>query len=1214
VKTDIFIGNQTSCWAPPLAPFDYAVAQGFNAFEWFPDKKPGVGWDETDFDPAQRAQIRETAHALGMRLSVHARWQANPLDPACEEMFRADLELAKDLGARLLNIHLCHESGLSAFVEAIRPLLRQTAEAGLQLAIENTPFHTPEVLNELFARLSELPGHSAAHAGLCLDIGHANLCAATLNDYLGFVDRLSPQVPLIHLHLHENWGDADRHLPLFTGPAAQNDAGIRGLVERLRRRRFTGSLILEQWPQPPTLLNQARDRLTRLLEVFPAQKEHRKPAHPRHTQSGHKPEAAAELSPSPKKPTPSPRSQGEQATSTHAEEKRQRAAALHDAGAPSKSTAQPHIPEPAEAPGSSMDFARALLAGNLRCRSWREKLGLVHSLLAEQTGPLTAEQLADTAIYLRLLGTGQIACVEDGRHFRPAHHARLSLQIHQRLAGLPEPELRALARRIYPWLPSFAPEFQRAEPLTRIRDIAHRNDLPSDLKREIKTTLQNKLHRCAGPEDLATSSVLLQRITAPGAQYSAAFVEQFRIFHEELKEFFNARNLEERFRALPQDADAAPLIRTFLEHKNAAGLGEQLALFHSLTRLRRLLLQKVAAAAAESGIEWLQADIALEDFVFVLVSELINFIAPETASSQESAPPQALLEVLGLCLENLSLSQVTPDECVAVRAELAAWQTAGGFGEREHQLRLKATAERARRLAEDYSDRLLGLFPPRVALLGPALGVPEHAQRVFCEAEIRSHLIFQLSKLASGLLLRLRHQLRLPPWDVIVPGEAAGPVEALLTLDQHEAGKADCVVLLRKAEGDEEIPEGIAAILVAHEVPHLSHLGVRARQARIVFAASSEPSAFKALEILQGQDVAVRATPDQLECSAAAHAGYRTVSHATRHKIEIPKTEECGCAAAIALEQATAARAGSKADGARRLALLAGKSKAGFKTPPGLALPFGVLEALLQGSASLADHYQTSVAALARNPNDETAAASLRALLAQTPVPEKTLDAVREAFPANARLMIRSSANCEDIQEFAGAGLYESVANVTPEDLEEALRTVWGSLWTRRAIQSRAQAGIPQAQARMAILLQQMVEPEYSFILHTVNPLSQSPEEVYMELAPGLGETLASATARGTPYRMVCNTRTHSVRVLSFANFSTALRPDPAGGTQNETLDYSRLLLSTDSEARTAIAQRLGQVARLVEHEFGSPQDIEGAIVGPSIYLVQSRAQQGLRK
>lgn len=43
------------------------------------------------------------------------------------------------------------------------------------------------------------------------------------------------------------------------------------------------------------------------------------------------------------------------------------------------------------------------------------------------------------------------------------------------------------------------------------------NDIPKDLKAEIKHTLQNKLHRNAGPEDLHTTEAMLARVTAvPG--------------------------------------------------------------------------------------------------------------------------------------------------------------------------------------------------------------------------------------------------------------------------------------------------------------------------------------------------------------------------------------------------------------------------------------------------------------------------------------------------------------------------------------------------------------------------------------------------------------------------------------------------------------------------------------------------------------------------
>ena len=80
-------------------------------------------------------------------------------------------------------------------------------------------------------------------------------------------------------------------------------------------------------------------------------------------------------------------------------------------------------------------------------------------------------------------------------------------------------------------------------PLTRIRDIAHRNDIPHDLKNEIKNTLQNKLHRCADPGDLRTCENIMERIR-PDHSLSGDFKHQMEIFYGELKEFFNAVNLD----------------------------------------------------------------------------------------------------------------------------------------------------------------------------------------------------------------------------------------------------------------------------------------------------------------------------------------------------------------------------------------------------------------------------------------------------------------------------------------------------------------------------------------------------------------------------------------------------------------------------------------------------------------------------------------------
>jgi len=135
----------------------------------------------------------------------------------------------------------------------------------------------------------------------------------------------------------------------------------------------------------------------------------------------------------------------------------------------------------------------------------------------------------------------------------------------------------------------------------------------------------------------------------------------------------------------------------------------------------------------------------------------------------------------------------------------------------------------------------------------------------------------------------------------------------------------------------------------------------------------------------------------------------------------------------------------------------------------------------------------------------------------------------------------------------------------------------------------------------------------FVLVLHTVNPLDGNPRELYAEAAVGLGETLASGAMRGNPYRFVCDKECGTLRMLAFANFSQALRPAAAGGVSRETVDYSRIPLSCDAEARKELGARLARIGGRVEEAFDGPQDIEGAVVGKELYLVQARAQQGAR-
>ncbi len=898
-------------------------------------------------------------------------------------------------------------------------------------------------------------------------------------------------------------------------------------------------------------------------------------------------------------------------------------------------------PTSTSASNSERDFVTALVDANKRSRSWREKLAAVQELLADQLSvaqpdpqkeaDVVLRNLVDVAIYARFLAAGQIHCEEDGRHFRPAHHSRIAQNIQEQLVRYSNPPFTFVTRQIYPWLPSTDQRFQSAEPLTRIRDIAHRNDIPSELKREIKETLQNKLHRCAGPEDLVTSRRLLERITAPGAGYSAEFVEQFRIFHRELEEFFNASSLEDQLQVLREAAPAqAKAVDQFLKHKSrgAGTIGgaekggvptAALGMLRLLTDLRRGLQGELQSKSAAERQSVQLADIRLEEFAFVLLSKIANELEDAFKNKPERSDWDKSLEALQCCVVNAGLGGVSQEECVIIENELRAWSQNFDSSVREDCLRLKATVERAQRLSEAFADEVMALFPREAERLGRALGVAEPAVRVFGEAEIRRHVVFQLSKLASLLIRRLRDLLGDSGWEILVSGLANGRLQVIDSLEKMaKAGTEPALVLLRQAHGDEELPTEVAGVVLAQEIPHLSHLAVRARQAGVVFVTCEVPDMMESLRKLEGRVLSLTATVDEVRWTEENSATASSVNQPQSPPAAQPRIAATnnGDGSLLKLNEATPETAGPKAFGARRLMEIAQDSGALFKALDGKVIPFGAMEQALEASPALDREYEQAIGGLESANDDEFdgMVEQLGRLASGLTVPQRFISGLAKQFDTNTRLMARSSSNCEDMETSAGAGLYESVPNVLVDKIESAVRQVWSSLWTRRAARDRRRVGIPQMEAHMAVLLQPMLAPEYSFVIHTANPVNGDRRQVYIELAVGLGETLVSAANHGSPYRFVYDKETGATRLLAFANLSQALQPSAGGGIEKRLVDYSECELSIDPDARGKLVKRLGQAAEKVETAFNTPMDIEGAVVKGEVYFVQARPQQGLDK
>jgi phosphoglucan,water dikinase len=143
------------------------------------------------------------------------------------------------------------------------------------------------------------------------------------------------------------------------------------------------------------------------------------------------------------------------------------------------------------------------------------------------------------------------------------------------------------------------------------------------------------------------------------------------------------------------------------------------------------------------------------------------------------------------------------------------------------------------------------------------------------------------------------------------------------------------LALLKNAEGDEEIPNGVVGIVLAHEIPHLSHLAVRARQARVVLVTCDGISNFGKMQSHQGQMISLKATPEKVEWERST-APSSTQNRRRSQPVIVPEVRLTSDKPWMSLEEVVQETGGGKAAAARRLAELAAQNGAGFKTPPAL--------------------------------------------------------------------------------------------------------------------------------------------------------------------------------------------------------------------------------------------------------------------------------------
>jgi hypothetical protein len=168
---------------------------------------------------------------------------------------------------------------------------------------------------------------------------------------------------------------------------------------------------------------------------------------------------------------------------------------------------------------------------------------------------------------------------------------------------------------------------------------------------------------------------------------------------------------------------------------------------------------------------------------------------------------------------------------------------------------------------------------------------------------------------------------------------------------------------------------------------------------------------------------------------------------------------------------------------------------------------------------------------------------------------------------------VRSSALSEDSAQASFAGEFETVLDVqTDEDIREAIHTVRRSRHKARVRAYSQAQGLGETEHEMAVIIQRLIRAELSGVLFTSDPVTGDLMRMTGNFVHGLGEKLVSGVA--------------NPQIFSLA------RPK---GTYSGPAELKRL------------AGALFRDACGLERELGGPQDIEWAVAGGQLYILQSR-------
>jgi rifampicin phosphotransferase len=254
----------------------------------------------------------------------------------------------------------------------------------------------------------------------------------------------------------------------------------------------------------------------------------------------------------------------------------------------------------------------------------------------------------------------------------------------------------------------------------------------------------------------------------------------------------------------------------------------------------------------------------------------------------------------------------------------------------------------------------------------------------------------------------------------------------------------------------------------------------------------------------------------------------------------------------------------------------------------------------------LQDLIKAQLAAVGGSGDDTTSKAvnTIAALFTEHLIPSDIAAEVLAAYHqlGSPPVAVRSSATAEDLSEASFAGQQESFLNVSGDDqLLDAVRRCWASLWTARAISYRARHGIPPDKISLAVVVQELIDADASGIVFTADPVTGDDTMIEINAAWGLGEAVVGGQV--TPDTITVERA--SARIMrTVINTKTIMTMLSDGGTTALPVPLERQNAPALSEPQ---ALRLCDLAIMVEDLFKSPMDIEWCRSGDQLLVLQAR-------